>query len=285
VARRDRSRKARLGGAVEAAAARRSVRLAPSARGVTVATILMALAAGPLAAQAATKVPWAAGERLEYSVRMLGLNSGVGIMQVVGIDTVRGHPSWRLHFNIKGSAPLGTYHVDDTYDSWMDATTLNSLRFEQNLLEGGKKRLRAYDIFPDRGVYHQEGKEERPSSTDPLDDASFFFFVRTLPLEVGHTYVFDKYFNPDANPVVIKVVRKDTIDVPAGRFPAIVIQPTIKTNGLFSKNGHAEIWLSDDEHRILLRMDTHFSIITLGLELLKVTYGTPPADTSLRRAR
>jgi Protein of unknown function (DUF3108) len=70
-------------------------------------------------------------------------------------------------------------------------------------------------------------------------------------------------------------VRRDTIDTPAGRFPAIVLQPTIKTNGLFSKDGHAEIWLSDDEHRILLRMDTHFSIIKLGLTLKKVTYGTP----------
>ena len=68
---------------------------------------------------------------------------------------------------------------------------------------------------------------------------------------------------------MIKVVRKDTIDVPAGRFPAIVLQPSIKTNGLFSQNGHAEIWLSDDEHRILLRMDTHFAFITLGLQLRK----------------
>jgi hypothetical protein len=77
----------------------------------------------------------------------------------------------------------------------------------------------------------------------------------------------------------VKVVRKDTITVPAGRFPAIVLQPTFNTNGLFSKNGHAELWLSDDEHRILLRMDTHFSIIKLGLALDSVTYGadtTPP---------
>ncbi|HEX7547006.1 MAG TPA: DUF3108 domain-containing protein, partial [Gemmatimonadaceae bacterium] len=72
-------------------------------------------------------------------------------------------------------------------------------------------------------------------------------------------------------------------DLPAGRFAAIVLQPTIKTNGLFSENGRAEIWLSDDEHRILLRMDTHFSLITLGLQLRKVTYGIPTVDPTLGR--
>jgi hypothetical protein len=276
-----------MGGAIEAVAltfaARHRVRIALAVRVSSRASLLVALAAAPLAAQQQTKVPWAAGETLEYTVRLEGLNSGNGLMQVTGIDTMRGHPSWRLHFNIKGSTPFGLYHVDDSYDSWMDVESLNSLRFQQDLLEGGKRTQRTYDIFPARSIFRQEGKEERQSVADPLDDASLFFFVRTLPLEVGKKYVLEKYFNPEANPVVIQVVRKDTIDVPAGRFPCIVLQPTIKTNGLFSQNGHAEIWLSDDDRRILVQMKTRFYIISLGLQLKKVTYGTPapgaPSDT------
>jgi Protein of unknown function (DUF3108) len=260
------------------------VKLARPALGILLgAGLTIALGAARVMAQARTDVPWEVGENLEYTVRMAGINSGIGSMQVNGVDTVRGRAAWRLHFNIKGSTPLGIYHVDDTYDSWMDVESLNSLRFEQNLLEGGKKRIRNYDIFPARRIFHQEGQEERESVADPLDDASFFFYVRTLPLEVGKSYTFDKYFDPKANPVVITVLRKDTVDVPAGRFPAIVLQPTFQTNGLFSKNGHAEIWLSDDEHRILLRMDTHFSIIKLGLTLKKVTYGAPPAPPGKNR--
>jgi hypothetical protein len=260
------------------------VRLPLAAGASAAAGLLLALAAAPADAQAQTKVPWAAGEYLEYSVRLAGFRAGTGIMQVLGIDTVRDRSAWRLHFNIKGSAPLGTYHVDDTYDSWMDAESLNSLRFVQNLYEGGKQKIRKYEIYPSRSMFHQEGKEERKSVPDPLDDASFFFFVRTLPLEVGKEYAFAKYFDPNANPVVIKVVRRDTIDLPAGRFAAIVLQPTIKTNGLFSENGRAEVWLSDDEHRILLKMDTHFAFITLGLQLRKVTYGIPaPAPSTGRR--
>jgi hypothetical protein len=263
-----------LGGAVETVAPRHRLNRMPRRLGAGFAGLVLALASAPATAQQPVKVPWAAGERLEYSVSLAGLNSGTGIMQVLGIDTMRGRSSWRLHFNIKGSAPLNTYHVDDSYGSWMDVESLNSLRFEQDLYEGGKRRKRNYDIFPERGVFRQEGKDERRSVAGPLDDASFFFFVRTLPLEVGKEYSFEKYFDPDANPVVIKVLRRETIDVPAGRFPSIVLQPTIKTNGLFSQDGHAEIWLSDDDHRILVQMKTHFSIISLGLKLTKVTFGS-----------
>src|ERR1035437_8658320 len=132
-------------------------------------------------------------------------------------------------------------------------------------------------------MFRQAGKEARQSVPDPLAEASFFFFVRQLPIAVGQASVFATYFAPIANPVVIKVVRRDTIDLPAGRVPASGVQPTIKTNGLFSENGRAEIWLSDDEHRILLRMDTHFALITLGLQLRKVTYGAPAPDPARGR--
>jgi hypothetical protein len=260
-----------LGGALKALSRQGRVKLSVTLCIAAFAGLAGIAPVAPLAAQALAKVPWAAGEDLQYVVRLAGLERGTGAMQVLGLDSMRGHPTWRLHFNIKGSTPFGTYHVDDSYDSWMDAETFNSLRFEQDLYEGGTKRKRNYDIYPSKSMFHQEGKEERASVPDPLDDASFFFFVRTLPLEVGKEYTFNKYFNPDANPVVIKVLRKDTIDVPAGRFATVVLQPTIKTNGIFSEGGHAEIWLSDDSRRILVQMQTHFAkVISLGLRLKSI---------------
>ena len=89
---------------------------------------------------------------------------------------------------------------------------------------------------------------------NPLDDGSFLYFLRTIPLDVGETYSFERYFRPDRNPVTIKVLRRERIRVPAGEFDAIVIQPVIKSRGIFSENGHAEVWLSDDENHIMLQM-------------------------------
>lgn len=204
---------------------------------------LLVMASASALAQSPARVPWIAGESLEYSVKLEGIPSGTGLLQVLDQETIRDRRVWRLHLNVKGGIPF--YHIDFTDDSWMDVESLNSLHFEQNQVQRGKVTKRIYDIFPDRQIFHQFGKKEQPSVANPLDEASLFFFVRTLPLEVGKAYRFENYYDPASNPVIVRVLRKDTIDVPAERFATIVLQPSIKTNGLFSQGGHAEIWLSD----------------------------------------
>jgi hypothetical protein len=84
---------------------------------------------------------------------------------------------------------------------------------------------------------------------------------------VGETYSFDRYFRPDRNPVTIKVLRKERIEVPAGTFDAIVVQPVIKTKGIFSENGHAEVWLADDPTHIMLQMKSGLSFGSINLYL------------------
>jgi hypothetical protein len=75
--------------------------------------------------------------------------------------------------------------------------------------------------------------------------------------------------------VRIRVLRKERIKVPAGTFDAIVLQPIIKTSGIFSEGGQAEIWLSDDEKRIMLQMKSRLSFGSLNLYLRTYRYTAP----------
>ena len=223
------------------------------------------------------KVPFGPGERLEYDVRFGSLRVGNAHMEVVGLENLRGRPTWHTAFWVQGGNFL--YRVNDVYESWMDAETLSSLRFVQQLEEGGKETERRFEIYPERAVFVQTSKKpttEEKSVTQPLDDGSFLYFVRTIPLVVGQTYDFDRYFRPDRNPVRIRVVRKERIRVPAGTFDAIVIQPVIKTKGIFSENGHAEIWLSDDDRHIMLQLKSKLSFGSLNL-YLKSYFPSPSA--------
>lgn len=231
---------------------------------------LAGLAPISIVAQRPTPVPWAVGEYLEYDVKFGALTAGSGRMQVVGIESVRGRQTWHLRFSVSGGIRF-FYRVNDSYDSWLDVESLNSLRFIQELSEGNRDRERIYDIFPDRASYLEHGKEEKPSVPKPLDDASFFYFIRSLPLEVGKEYEFNRYFDPRSNPVIVRVLRKEHIEVPAGEFDAIVLQPLIKTSGIFSEGGRAEVWLSDDKRRILLQMKSKLPFGSLNLYLRKIT--------------
>jgi hypothetical protein len=214
------------------------------------------------------KVPFGPGERMEYDVKFGAIRVGNAHMEVVGLDNLRGRPAWHTAFWVQGGNFL--YRVNDVYESWMDAETLSSLRFVQELEEGGKDVVRRFEIYPDRGVFVQTTEnppKEEKSVSQPLDDGSFLYFIRTIPLEVGRTYDFTRYFRPDRNPVRIRVLRKERIRVPAGTFDAIVIQPVIKTKGIFSENGHAEIWLSDDDRHIMVQLKSKLSFGSLNLYL------------------
>ncbi|MES2358890.1 MAG: DUF3108 domain-containing protein [Gemmatimonadota bacterium] len=230
--------------------------------------------AGPAAATSVAQadstmsVPFGVGETAEYDVKFGALKVGTASTVVKDIEQVRGISAWHTVFSLKGGTFF--YHVDDVFESWVDRSTFSSLRFYQTQQEGSSDRQKRYEIYPDRGTYMEMDKKpprEHAGVKDPLDDGSFLFFVRTLPLEVGHTYESNRYFRPERNPIRVRVLRKETIDVPAGRFDCVVLQPVIKTQGIFSENGKAEVWLSDDSRHVLVQLKSKLSFGSINLYL------------------
>ena len=141
---------------------------------------------------------------------------------------------------------------------------------------GRDEAKRSFEIFPDRRTFSENGKPEQESATDPLDESTLIYLLRTMPLEVGKTYDLDRYFKPDRNPVRVQVVRKERITVPAGTFNTIVVRPIIKTKGMFSEGGHAEVWFTDDSVRTMVQMKSQLKIGSLNLYLKSQRPGTHP---------
>jgi len=225
-------------------------------------------------------VPFSVGEQLQYDVRFGKLHVGSGTMEVLPMDTVRGHTTWHTMFRISGGIPF--YHVNDHYESWQDVISLSSLRYWQDIDEGNYEPKRHYEIFPSREEYVEGTKPPQPSVPHPLDDGSFVYFLRTIPLRVGMDTTFNDYFRKDRNPVRIRVLRREVVTVPAGRFNAIVVQPEINAKGIFSQGGNAQIWLSDDDNRIMLQMKSRLSFGSLNLYLKSYRPG-PTTTTPLNR--
>lgn len=213
-------------------------------------------------------VPFKVGERADYDVKFGAIKVGNASTLVKDIEDVRGISAWHTVFQLKGGTFF--YRVNDVFESWIDRATFSSLRFHQTQQEGSNDRQKRYEIYPDRGTYTEMDKKpprEHAGVKNPLDDGSFLFFVRTLPLEVGKTYESERYFRPDRNPIRVRVVRKETIEVPAGKFDCVVLQPVIKTPGIFSENGDAEVWLSDDSAHVLVQLKSKLSFGSINLYL------------------
>jgi hypothetical protein len=217
------------------------------------------------------RIPFQIGERLTYNAKVSAFNAGKATISVEGIEMVRGIPTFHTIFDINGRVLFKRF--SNHYESWFDTTNIVTLRLSEKTNDVDKK----YEFFPDRKIYIKNGDGiENPSVSMPLDECSFLYYLRSLPLEVGKTYSVDRYYHVDRNPIVVTVLRKEHITVPAGEFDAVVLKPVIQSNGLFSVKGDAEVWLADDPSHTLLRLRSKLPLGTLYLELKDVQRPTSP---------
>lgn len=226
----------------------------------------------PATARVAALPPYGLGEKMLYDLAVGGAKVGVGSMGIEDTVTIDGHATYHSVFEIKGGFLF--LKVNDILESWFEPGSATSHRFSQRLNEANYHVVRYFDFYPDRARMHQRGIEERESVPEPLDDVSFFYFVRTVPLIVGETYTYTRYFRPDKNPVIVKVLRREKIKVDAGTFNTIVLQPIIKSGGLFAEGGEALIWVTDDDRHIMVQLKAKMPVLRT-LELFLKSY-TPP---------
>jgi hypothetical protein len=216
-------------------------------------------------------VPFGVGERMDYRVKFGPLKVGQAYMEVAGVDTIAGHATYHIEFRITGSVPF--YKLDDKQESWLDVALLSTRRVHQDNHEGSYERYREYDFDLEAGILTGLDAETDSIPKDALDESSFIYFVRSIPLEIGETYEWNRYYRLDRNPVVLQVLRRERVEVPAGEFETIVVRPIIKTTGLFAEGGEAEIYVTDDERRIPIRINSKMKVGTVKLELTEYTEG------------
>ena len=226
----------------------------------------------------AAVVPFGPGERLTYNVKIGIINSGSAHMEVLGIDSIREEPSYHLEMSLKGSLLFGAVQVNDHYQSWLGTRSVSSHRYISDVNQLTYSRYRNFEFRPEEMSWEEteSGDMGRLATALPLDDISFLYFVRTLPLEIGQTYTLPRYFKKEGNPVVIKVEGKKVVEVPAGTFNTIVVRPIIKTRGLFSEGGEAELYLTDDDNKHLVYLRSKIPIVgSVTLHLESISEGSP----------
>jgi hypothetical protein len=212
-------------------------------------------------------VTFPVGERLTFNAKYGIFSVGSATMEVMGIDTVHNAETVHIRFRISGGALW--YHLDQTIESWVGRYDFRSRRFSSIQDERDKHREHRYEIYPDSGFYREEGRDTTFATVlEPLDDAAFLYWIRTVPLEVGKKYEYARYFRPDRNPVIIEVLGRDRVSVAGKKWRAIVVRPTIpQGRGIFAEKSETRIWLSDDPQRIVLAIQSNFSFGQVTLKL------------------
>jgi hypothetical protein len=226
------------------------------------------------------------GERLEYSITLGRMRLGRATMMVEAEERVGGVPAYRtsLHLDI-GAAIL---HYEDRLVSWIEPDPFRSRAFTRR--EAGKQdRLRHYTFDPDERrvaveVRSPDGRvlaelgETRPIATNALDELAALFFLRTLSLADGEARTLHRYFDPSADLMEVERLGTDRVRVPAGRFETVVYRTVIPALPAFQADRDARIYVSDDDRRMIVQIETYLKVgrLTMYLTDHRVLDGREP---------
>ena len=219
------------------------------------------------------KIPngaFAGGEFLKFDVHYGFVTAGEAIMQVT--DTIyKGRECHRIDFRVD-SKPFfrWIYKVEDRYTTFLDSEGLFPWRFEQHIREGGYVRdfVAEFDQI-NNIVKTSEGEYRIPSYVH--DMMSAFYYARIVDFsgyKVGQKLHLQNFYKDSTYELDVKFKGRQTIEVEAGTFKCLVVEPLAKEGGLFKSEGRVLIWLTDDERKIPVRVSTKVPIGSIDSELV-----------------
>jgi hypothetical protein len=211
------------------------------------------------------------GERLEYSVGYKFIKAGTAYF-VIGKQPVMvaGRPCYDIRFEVASLKSLDfLYRVRDRYRTLVDVDGIFPWKFEQSIREGGfQKDFSATFDHVTKLASTTEGTFPIPVFVH--DIVSAFYYIRALDLSKykrGEVIYLQNFFDRETHDLAVKILGRQTIEVEAGTFRCVVVEPVIKSGSLFKFEGKLMLWLSDDDRRIPIKVSTKIPIGSIDAEL------------------
>ncbi len=221
-------------------------------------------------------------EKLTYQISMFGLPVGGA-----DLEAKNEHGEVRISLKVTSNAALSAlYPVDDLIETRHIGGNFIITKIRQQ--EGSFFSNRGFTLFlRDRKVFwhnlltHKSSNETVPTS-DVLDLLSGFYYLRGKPLKVGTSEILQVYDSDQYTEIPVQVLRRERVNLPGFRkADTIVIKPQFKTDGIFKRTGDVTIWLTDDEFRAPVKVETSIPLGKVTVELLSAeTEKAKPAQTA-----
>lgn len=231
--------------------------------------------------QASTPRKLIVGEKLVYSVRVLGVPVGRGEAEVREIVPVNGRPAYHLVVEVRSSSIIDLiYKVRDTHHSYLDVEKLHSLRYEKILREGRYRadEVMEYDQENHTAVYFSRkngSRKEMLIPPDVQDQLSCGYWFRLQEVRPGTEIKIPVNADEKNWDLRVKILNQTKLKVKGiGSFEAVELEPEIEFQGIFVKRGKIHGWLGLDERRIPLKMTVKVPILGRITAIL-VKYKSP----------
>ena len=219
--------------------------------------------------------PFRAGESLHFAVQYGFIHAGSAWLEVPEVVDWQGAPSWRLVARAESNSFFDkVYRVRNRIESVWDQGGLFSHRYFEVRHEG---HFEANDTITFDSTAHTARYRNGDVLTVPprvQDALSSFYYTRFQPLPLGGSIVFDYHASHKSAPMEVRILGRDRVKTPAGRFNCVMIEPILNAGGIFKNNGRLVIWVTDDARRMPVLMRSKVLIGSINVVLQDVKEGT-----------
>lgn len=211
------------------------------------------------------------GEKLTYDIGYKFIKAGEGSFEIMPKPYYfKGRECYDVRFQVKSLESLEwLYRVRDQYRTLLDVEGIFPWKFFQRIREGNYKR--DFEAEFDQVNHLAITKKKTYPTVEYVHDiVSAFYYVRTLDLNklpMNTVLEMQNFWDDSTYTLGVKIVGKETIDVKAGKFDCVIVEPLISEGGLFMSEGKILIWLSNDERKIPVKVATKILIGYIDAEL------------------
>ncbi|HVO75876.1 MAG TPA: DUF3108 domain-containing protein [Ignavibacteriaceae bacterium] len=212
------------------------------------------------------------GEKLTFDVKYGFVTAGIASFNIPQIRKISGRDAFHITFEVNTVPSFDwIYKVRDRYETFVDVEGIFPWRFEQHIREGSFSRdFSAYFDQRKGKAQTTEGQYVIPPYVN--DIVSAFYLARTFDysnLKPDETFHLQNFYKNKTYDLDVKFLGRETVNVSAGTFKCIIVEPLVQEGGLFKSEGSIIIWLTDDDLKIPVKVKTKVVVGSIDAELTK----------------
>ena len=230
-----------------------------------------------------------AGEKIVmtvyYAVAGIYVNAGTATF-TNSLEILNNKPVYHIVGDGRSNSSYDVlYKVRDRYETYIDTTTLQPLKFVRDVNEGGYKKYQnvTFNKTANTAITN-DGVFKVPACVQ--DVVSAVFYARNIDftkLQPNDRIAFDMFLDNEVFNMYIRYLGKETIKTKYGKFRAIKFKPLLIKGTIFEGGEQMVVWVTDDENHIPVRIESPISVGKVKIDMMSHENLRYPLTSLIRR--
>jgi len=215
---------------------------------------------------------YSGNEVLHYNVSWSG---GIKIGDLyLEIKKAGAADTYEIHARVKDYGLFKLFYpVDDTFVTLVRGSLKLPYRYDVLQQEGRGAKTRRLTLYDQKRLcvrYRKnDGDEQVYAINGPVhNEFSSFFITRAMDLHPESPFVVPTFADEKQHEVRVLVRKREKTASLFGPVWTLPVMPVMKFKGLYDKDGDTVIWLTDDECRVPVKINSKILIGSLTAELV-----------------